>query len=139
MDSQVTNVTKAMEAVNDHEEAMDRHIRDVAAQPTEALTYSINGMTNLRDKDVRRRAELEAEHRVKMDQIKKVYSEEKEVINRGILELERQLGILRDRWTKTCDEEQSAYQEERNRWVAQDMAQRKLIDGKNLMIDFLKN
>jgi hypothetical protein len=125
-------------SMSEYEQARQLHLADVEGQPSELIQRSIKSMEGIRDQHAARRVENEATHRTTLELIKKHYANEKTAINKSILELQRQLGQLRDRWTVLCEEETADCKEEIDRWLRDDASQRKLINAEQMMIDELK-
>lgn len=134
----MSNVEKAMTAATDRETLYQGHLKIVASSPSQLLAHSLTNMTELRDRHMLRRIELEAEHKTNIDSIKGHYQVEKDKINTSIIELEKQLGVMRDAWSRVCSQATADLQNEKERWAEQDRAQARLITAETLMIEELK-
>lgn len=135
----MTELQEALQKATEYEDAVTRHRSDIMVQPDEYIRQSIAAMTKLRDTHEVKRVDIEADHRTRLEQLRSHYASEKQVINASIHSLEEQLRELRTRWTAIHEQEAKESEEEKQRWVKLDTAQRKLIDAETTMIETLRS
>lgn len=131
-------IRAATTAADQYGDAMARHKAEIEVRPEERITRAIQGFQETLKKQIDRRIEMEADHRTKLDQLRAFYGAEKQELADSMNRLEEQLRLLRERWAKVCEDESVAREEEKQRWIGSDAAQRKLIRASEVMIQELR-
>jgi HAMP domain-containing protein len=132
-------LTTTNDGSDEYEKALAEIRTYVHNRPDELVRRSTVAMEGLREQHSLRRVELEVDHQGRMQTIASHYDAKRNEVNTSIMELERQLGQMRNEWERLGNEKAQQMAEERDRWERADRDQRKLIEAEQAMIDRLKS